>query len=87
MVDQITTQKVTEAVKSVLERVVSGGNTSTEELRALLTWDSHFTAPVATAWHQLSHWIADSDIRAREPDYEEQQRADLATLLPQLDTD
>jgi len=38
----------------------------------------------ADAWHQLSHWVADEDIRQRDPAYEAEQRRALLQAIKAL---
>ena len=80
-----TQKEVTAAVRAILERVISGGDTTKEELESFPVGRELFSDLAATAWHQLYHWMADSDIRVRDPEYAAHLRRDLATLLVELD--
>lgn len=42
------------------------------------------TSPVATALHQVHHYVDDADIRRRDPTYHEKQTAELSELLEAL---
>lgn len=79
-----TQRQVADELKAIIERVVAGGDTSVEEVKALLDPDPHFTRPVAEVWHVLFHWAADADIRSKDAEYAAIQRENLASALAGL---
>lgn len=79
-----TQRQVADELKAIIERVVAGGDTSVEEVKALLDPDPHFTRPVAEVWHVLFHWAADADIRSKDAEYAAIQREHLASALADL---
>jgi len=38
-------------------------------------------AALAAAWHGVEHWLADADIRSRDPDYRRMQEAEMERLI------
>jgi hypothetical protein len=75
-------------VLKLLRRVVSGETFSRAELDAA-TWEaSGRTDRMAQeAWIELRMWLADEDIRARDPDYEQAKLRRLKWLLEVLESE
>ncbi len=77
-------------LKNALRRVAEGGDLSGAELKSLYPMDKLSEDPIldraaGDAWHELSHFVADEDIRAREMDYDRLQREAVRRRLEQLE--
>jgi hypothetical protein len=78
-------------LKNALRRVAEGGELSGAELQSLYPPDkSEFeetilNAATGDAWHVLSHFVADADIRARDKNYDRLQREEVRSRLEQIE--
>jgi hypothetical protein len=63
-----------------LEAVLSGG----VDLGSLLKDPSMFREPMEHCFHGLHHFLADADIRAREPAYASMQISEMRKLISLL---
>ena len=74
-----------QTIIDLLSKFLAGSLSSEEALNA---WpdndDTTDDRLMKNAWHSLSHYDVDSDIRAREPAYEARQKADLQKILDKL---
>jgi hypothetical protein len=68
---------------ALLERALASGDEASE---ALAQWpDVTEKDPLLQAsWHDLSHFVVDSDIRSRDPKYAEYQRRLLAGRINEI---
>ena len=62
--DQRTTEH---EVIRLLQLVLSGAEVTEQAVMNLAGED--FSPRAGQAWHQLTHWVTDEDIRARDPEY------------------
>jgi hypothetical protein len=67
-----------------LERVVGGGEITNDELKARIADPASLRGAERKAWHGLSYWADDDDIRAKDPEYAPSRRRQLAVLLYDL---
>ena len=69
-------QEVAEAAATLLEQVVHGVLDASVALELWSEWvDPDADAVLATAFHALSHYAADTDIRAHDAKYRDYQNA------------
>lgn len=68
---------------SVLDALLAGDHSKLPMLDALAD-RSDLPKDVATAVHQLMHYVADADIREREPEYAEHWKAKLEAMRDML---
>jgi len=52
-----------------LRRVIDGGDVTNNELDAAITAPADLRGAERKAWHGLSYWADDDDIRAKHPTY------------------
>lgn len=70
-----------------LRHVIDGGDVTNDEL------DEAIAAPVGLrnaerkAWHGLSYWADDEDVRTKDPAYAPSRRQQLADLLSALENE
>jgi hypothetical protein len=79
-----TDRRRAEQAASLLEGVLSG---SIEPAQALESWpylDDETDEALKSAWHELSHYVADQDIRGREPEYEQFIKETLAAFVKEI---
>jgi hypothetical protein len=74
-------------LEEALRRVIAGGDIAGEELDAAIPDSRALTPAERKAWYGLSQWIADDDIRARDPAYAPMRRQGLAGLLERLEAE
>lgn len=72
------------ALVSTLRHIVAGGDLKNDELWAIVADPVKLTGTERKAWHGLSYWADDDDIRAKDPEYAGHRRAQLAELLDDL---
>ncbi len=56
-------------IRDTLQRIVDGGDLTTEELDAAVPNPLLLCRDEQAAWEELSHWADDNDIRARDERY------------------
>ena len=52
-----------------LQRVIAGGDITSEELHGAIPDPRPLTRQQYDAWEELSHWADDADIREKDPKY------------------
>ncbi|WP_137898373.1 hypothetical protein [Sphingomonas sp. 2SG] len=72
---------------AALRHVVDGGDVTNEELDAAITTPARLRGAERNAWHGLSYWADDDDIRAKDPAYAPSRRRQLASLLSALENE
>ena len=78
---------MTEARHFLLEtlgRVIDGGEVTHDNLDAAIAASEGLRGAERKAWHGLSYWADDDDIRAKDPAYAPSRRRQLAELLSAL---
>lgn len=70
-----------------LRRVIDGGDVTNEELDAAIAAPADLRGAERKAWHGLSYWADDDDIRAKDPAYAPSRRGQLADLLSALENE
>lgn len=68
----------------ILEKVLAGDMSADD---ALIEWsdiDDESNEIMIGAWHELTHYAADADIRAKDTEYAEYQREQLKTYASRL---
>jgi hypothetical protein len=70
-----------------LRAVIAGGDITNEELAAAIPDPARLRGAERRAWHGLSYWADDGDIRAKDPDYGPMRRQSLAALLARLEAE
>jgi len=68
-----------------LRRVIDGGDVTNEELDAAIADPAALRGAERKAWHGLSYWADDDDIRAKDPAYAPSRRRQLVDLLADLE--
>ncbi|GAA0739030.1 hypothetical protein [Sphingomonas japonica] len=68
-----------------LQHVISGGDVTNDELDAAIADPAVLRGAERKAWHGLSYWADDDDIRAKDPAYAPFRRRQLAELLAALE--
>ena len=71
-------------LEEALRRVAEGGDITNDELSAAIPDPIALEGAERKAYHGLSYWADDSDIRARDPAYGQVRRAGLKDLLRAL---
>lgn len=69
---------------AALERVIAGGDITNEELGTAIPDPASLRGAERGAWHGLSYWADDEDIRAKDPAYAPARRRSLCDLLYNL---
>jgi hypothetical protein len=67
-----------------LRRVIDGGDVTNDELDTAIAAPADLRGAERKAWHGLSYWADDDDIRAKDPAYAPLRRRQLAALLSSL---
>lgn len=67
-----------------LQRVIDGGDVTNGELDAAITDPAGLRGAERKAWHGLSYWADDDDIREKDPEYAPSRRQQLVGLLDDL---
>lgn len=68
-----------------LQRVIAGGDVTNEELYAAIADPAGLRGAERKAWHGLSYWADDDDIRTKDPNYGPSRRRQLGNLLADLE--
>lgn len=68
-----------------LRTVIAGGDVTNDQLDAAIADPVLLRGAERKAWHGLSYWADDDDIRAKDPAYAPSRRRQLATLLIDLE--
>jgi hypothetical protein len=68
-----------------LQRVIDGGDVTNDELDAAIADPARLRGAERKAWHGLSYWADDDDIRAKDPGYGPSRRRQLADLLADME--
>ena len=71
-------------LEEALRRVAEGGDITNEELSAAIPDPIALDGPDRKAYHGLSYWADDADIRAKDADYGTARREALKDLLRAL---
>ncbi len=71
----------------VLEKVLAGNMSADEALVEWPTVDEESNEIVIGAWHELTHYAADADIRMKDPEYAEYQREQLTSYVSRLNNE
>lgn len=69
-----------------LRRVIDGGDVTNGELDAAIAAPADLRGAERKAWHGLSYWADDDDIRAKDPAYASMRRGQLADMLCALES-
>ena len=69
---------------SILERVLSDEISANEALAEWPSIDEETVDLIAKAWHELTQFAADADLRARDSEYAQYQRDQLLNYLDRL---
>lgn len=72
---------------ATLRRVIDGGDVTNDELDAAITAPADLRGAERKAWHGLSYWADDDDIRVKDPAYAPSRRRQLANLLSDLENE
>jgi hypothetical protein len=72
---------------ATLRRVIDGGDVTNDELDAAIAAPAGLRGAERKAWHGLSYWADDDDVRAKDPTYAPSRRRQLADLMSALDTE
>jgi hypothetical protein len=67
-----------------LQRVIDGGDITNDELDVAIADPAQLRGAQRKAWHGLSYWADDDDIRAKDTTYAPARRRQLAGLLADL---
>ncbi len=70
---------------ATLRRVIDGGDVTNAELEAAITEPVRLRGAERKAWHGLSYWADDDDIRVKDLAYARPRRRQLADLLTALE--
>lgn len=70
---------------SALRHVIDGGDITNSELDAAILEPAALRGAERKAWHGLSYWADDDDIRAKDPAYAPSRRRQLSDLLSALE--
>lgn len=68
-----------------LRRVIAGGDMTNDELDAAIADPVGLRGAERKAWHGLSYWADDDDIRTKDPNYAPSRRQQLGNLLADLE--
>lgn len=68
-----------------LRRVIDGGDVTNDQLYAAIADPGTLRGAEQKAWHGLSYWADDEDIRAKDPAYAPLRRRQLNDLLVALE--
>jgi hypothetical protein len=68
-----------------LRHVIDGGDVTNDELGAAVVDPARLRIAERKAWHGLSYWADDDDVRAKDPDYALLRRRQLVDLLADLE--
>lgn len=68
-----------------LRRVIDGDDVTNDELDAAIADPAGLRGAERKAWHGLSYWADDDDIRAKDPSYAPSRRQQLGDLLADLE--
>jgi len=68
-----------------LRRVIEGDDMTNDELDGAVADSARLRGAERKAWHGLSYWADDDDIRAKDPSYAPSRRKQLANLLTDLE--
>ena len=69
----------------ILRHVTDGGDVTNDELDAAIADPAGLRGAERKAWHGLSYWADDDDIRAKDPSYALSRRQQLGDLLADLE--
>jgi hypothetical protein len=72
---------------ATLRRVIDGGDVTNDELDAAIAAPAGLRGAERKAWHGLSYWADDDDVRAKDPAYAPSRRRQLADLLSALENE
>lgn len=72
---------------NTLRRVIGGGDVTNHQLNDAIADATSLRGAERKAWHGLSYWADDDDIRAKDPAYAPSRRRQLADLLNDLERD
>jgi hypothetical protein len=72
---------------AALRRVIDGGNVTNGDLEAAIAKPAGLRDAERKAWHGLSYWADDADVRAKDPAYAPSRRRQLADLLSALENE
>lgn len=70
-----------------LQRVIAGGDMTNDQLYAAIADPAGLRGAERKAWHGLSYWADDDDIREKDPAYAPSRRRQLAVLLTELENE
>jgi hypothetical protein len=70
-----------------LGRIIDGGDVTNDDLNAAAVDPAALRGAERNAWHGLSYWADDDDIRAKDPAYAPARRSQLADLLTDLENE
>lgn len=70
---------------NTLRRVIDGGDLTNEELDVVISDPAGLRGAERKAWHGLSYWADDDDIRTKDPSYGPSQKRRLIDLLADLE--
>ncbi|WP_088367393.1 hypothetical protein [Sphingomonas dokdonensis] len=70
---------------ATLRRVIDGGDVTNDELDAAIATPARLRGAERNAWHGLSYWADDDDVRAKGQAYAPSRRRQLADLLCALE--
>jgi hypothetical protein len=73
-----------EWLRSKLQDVIDGGDVTNEELFGAIANPRELQGADRKAWHGLSYWADDEDIRLKDPAYAPMRREGLRKLLEDL---
>lgn len=68
-----------------LRHVINGGDVTNDELDDAIADPAGLRGAERRAWHGLSYWADDDDIRAKSPAYAPSRRRQLSNLLNDLE--
>jgi hypothetical protein len=72
---------------AALRRVIDGGDVTNDDLEAAIAMPAGLRGAERKAWHGLSYWADDDDVRAKDPAYAPSRRRQLADLLSALENE
>jgi hypothetical protein len=72
---------------ALLDEVIRGQTDAHSALRRWPDIDSEESQVLKDAWHELSHFAADHDIHARDPDYRQAQLEALKACIDRIARD
>ena len=72
-------------LSTCLAHVIDGGDVTNDELDAAIADPAGLRGAERKAWHGLSYWADDDDIRAKDPAYAPSRRVQLTDLLIDLE--